>query len=100
MAAADNLSSSVATSTESPPTSPGTANKPFDFSTDSIPQRIVLSPDQRSYYLEVLKAFKEKRFHSPDKTASEFSILQDIDIYYYPCTFSCFSNTYTTWETY
>ncbi|XP_055833250.1 protein-tyrosine-phosphatase PTP1-like isoform X1 [Solanum dulcamara] len=76
MAAAGNPLSSAVTSTEPPPTAPGTAKKPLDFSADSVPQRIVLSPDQRSYCLEALKDFKEKRFHSPDKIASEFSTLQ------------------------
>ncbi|KAH0777759.1 hypothetical protein KY290_009170 [Solanum tuberosum] len=77
MAAAGNPLSSAVTSTEPPPTALGTANKPLDFSADSIPQRIVLSPDQRSHCLEALKAFKEKRCHSPDKIASEFSALQE-----------------------
>ncbi|XP_059280333.1 protein-tyrosine-phosphatase PTP1-like isoform X2 [Lycium ferocissimum] len=68
MTAAGNPS---VTSTEPPPR--GTA----DFSVDLVPQRILLSPDQRSYCLEALNAFKDKRSHSPHKIASEFSTLQE-----------------------
>ncbi|KAG5575402.1 hypothetical protein H5410_055536 [Solanum commersonii] len=67
MAAAGNPLSSAVTSTEPPPTALDTANKPLDFSADSVPQRIVLSPDQRSHCLEALKALKEKRCHSRTK---------------------------------
>ncbi|KAF3626127.1 hypothetical protein FXO37_30498 [Capsicum annuum] len=86
MSAAGNPLSSAATSTEAPP--PDTTKKPVDFSADWVP-----SSDQRSYCLEALKAFKEKKSHSPEKIASEFSSLQfscqkGIDILYYPCTFS------------
>ncbi|KAK4359011.1 hypothetical protein RND71_021240 [Anisodus tanguticus] len=78
MAAAGNPLSSAATSTVPPPptASGSTAKKPFDFSTDSVPHRIVVSPDQRSYCLEALKYFKEKRCNSPDKIDLEFSTLQ------------------------
>ncbi|XP_009624646.1 protein-tyrosine-phosphatase PTP1 isoform X1 [Nicotiana tomentosiformis] len=76
MAAAGNPLSSATTSTEQPATATGTVTKPLDFSADSVPKRIVLSPDQRSYCLEALTAFKEKRCHSPGKIDSEFSALQ------------------------
>ncbi|KAM3238411.1 protein-tyrosine-phosphatase PTP1 isoform X1 [Capsicum annuum] len=69
MSAAGNPLSSAATSTEAPP--PDTTKKPVDFSADWVP-----SSDQRSYCLEALKAFKEKKSHSPEKIASEFSSLQ------------------------
>ncbi|PHU19794.1 Protein-tyrosine-phosphatase PTP1 [Capsicum chinense] len=69
MSAAGNPLSSAATSTEAPP--PDTTKKPVDFSSDWVP-----SSDQRSYCLEALKAFKEKKSHSPEKIASEFSSLQ------------------------
>ncbi|XP_009765732.1 protein-tyrosine-phosphatase PTP1 isoform X3 [Nicotiana tabacum] len=76
MAAAGNPLSSATTSTEPPATATGTVTKHLDFSADSVPKRIVLSPDQRSYCLEALTAFKDKRYHSPGKIDSEFSALQ------------------------
>lgn len=91
MAAAGNPLSSAVTSMEPPPTASGTAKKPLDFSADSVPQRIVLSPDQRSYCLEALKDFKEKRFHSPDKIASEFSTLQ-VSFFLLFCSFRRLKN--------
>ncbi|PHT50443.1 hypothetical protein CQW23_10190 [Capsicum baccatum] len=69
MSASGSPLSSAATSTEAPP--PDTTKKPVDFSADWVP-----SSDQRSYCLEALKAFKEKKSHSPEKIASEFSSLQ------------------------
>ncbi|XP_004241817.1 protein-tyrosine-phosphatase PTP1 isoform X1 [Solanum lycopersicum] len=50
--------------------------KPFDFSDDSVPKRVVLSSDQQRYCLEVLKVFKDKRFSAPEKIRQEFMTLQ------------------------
>ncbi|XP_009796944.1 protein-tyrosine-phosphatase PTP1 [Nicotiana tabacum] len=57
------------------PLSPS-ASKPFDFCDDSVPKRVVLSPDQQRYCLEALKVFKDKRFSAPEKIRQEFMILQ------------------------
>lgn len=50
--------------------------KPFDFSDDLVPKRVVLSPDQQRYCLDALKVFKDKRFSSPEKIRQEFMTLQ------------------------
>ncbi|XP_009609766.1 protein-tyrosine-phosphatase PTP1-like [Nicotiana tabacum] len=52
------------------------ATKSFDFSDDSVPKRVVLSPDQQRCCLEALKVFKDKRFSAPEKIRQEFMILQ------------------------
>ncbi|XP_055831794.1 protein-tyrosine-phosphatase PTP1-like [Solanum dulcamara] len=61
--------------TSGKPLSPS-ATKPFDFSDDSVPKRVVLSPDQQRYCLDSLKVFKDKRFSSPEKIRQEFMTLQ------------------------
>ncbi|WMV34752.1 hypothetical protein MTR67_028137 [Solanum verrucosum] len=52
------------------------APKPFDFSDDSVPKRVVLSIDQQRCCLEALEVFKDKRFSSPEKIRQEFMTLQ------------------------
>ncbi|XP_015079204.1 protein-tyrosine-phosphatase PTP1-like [Solanum pennellii] len=56
--------------------SSSSAPKPFDFSDDSVPKRVVLSSDQQRYCLEALKVFKDKRFSAPEKIRQEFMTLQ------------------------
>ncbi|MCE5166401.1 tyrosine protein phosphatase 1, partial [Datura stramonium] len=58
-----------------PPSS--SATKPFNFSDDSVPKRVVLSPDQQRFCLEALKVFKDKRFSAPEKIRQEFMTLQN-----------------------
>ncbi|XP_059299383.1 protein-tyrosine-phosphatase PTP1-like isoform X1 [Lycium ferocissimum] len=56
--------------------SSSSTTKPFDFSNDMVPKRIVVSPDQQRYCLEALKVFKDKRFSAPEKIRQEFMTLQ------------------------
>nr|GMD80844.1 protein-tyrosine-phosphatase PTP1-like isoform X1 [Ipomoea batatas] len=50
--------------------------KPFDFSYDSQPPKLVLSSDQLRYCSEALKVLKEKKFQAPEKIRQEFGTLQ------------------------
>lgn len=70
-----NRSRRSAMATSGNPLSPS-ATKPFNFSDDSVPKRVVLSPDQQRYCLDALKVFKDKRFSSPEKIRQEFMTLQ------------------------
>ncbi|KAI5668340.1 hypothetical protein M9H77_18193 [Catharanthus roseus] len=52
------------------------AAEPIDFSPDSLPARLVLSPDQVRYCSEALRVLKNKMVNSPKLIEDEFGTLQ------------------------
>ncbi|KAF3661597.1 Protein-tyrosine-phosphatase PTP1 [Capsicum annuum] len=59
-----------------PLSSSSSAAKPFNFSDESVPKRVILSPGEQRYCSEALKVFKDKRFSAPEKIRQEFMTLQ------------------------
>lgn len=52
------------------------ATEPYDFSPNSTPVNLVLSPDQLRYCSEALRVFKTKMINSPHLIREEFLTMQ------------------------